>query len=262
MKNQRPETPAGDASEREGKTPSPQTTARRGSRPAASHEGKMPSPRAGETPATRKDEAPSANRGRRLHAIRAHYEPRISPAMEHYEILDWASPRTQEARFRVLADNVELGGRSLLDVGCGLGDLRAYLLGRGIAVEYTGVDVSPPMVQAALERQPDGRFLCADLFGEEEVFPESSFDVVYCSGIFNLDLGNNEDFVPQAVARFLGLARRHVACNMLHKRAGDSDGTYFFYDPLEVLARLRPLGCRVRLIDDYLPNDFTLICEK
>jgi hypothetical protein len=49
---------------------------------------------------------------------------------------------------------------------------------------------------------------------------------------------------------------------MLHKRAGKGDGTYFFYDPAEVLPSLRELSGAVRLIDDYLPNDFTVICHK
>ena len=199
----------------------------------------------------------------RLEAIRDHYEPRITPDRPHYDILDWASPVTQEARFRVLADNVSLHGASILDVGCGLGDLRAYLVRRGIDADYTGVDVSDKMVRAALDRQPEGRFVHADLFDPgAQAFPDAGFDVVYCSGIFNLDLGNNVAFVPQAVAVFLRLARRCVVCNMLHKRAGAGDGTYFFFDPAEVLPALRNLAAEVRLIDDYLPNDFTVICYK
>lgn len=206
--------------------------------------------------------SPEPRRKDRVRAIRAHYEPRIAPARPHYDILDWASPVTQEARFRVLADNVDLRRQSLLDVGCGLGDLLAYLLRRKVDVDYTGVDVSEKMVQAALQRQPVGRFLHADVFAEPCPFPAGSFDVVYCSGIFNLDLGNNVEFVPFAVQRFLGLARRFVVCNMLHKRAGAGDGTYFFFDPLEVLPGLRGLCQEVRLLDDYLPNDFTVVCRK
>ena len=198
----------------------------------------------------------------RIEAIRDHYEPRISPDKPNFEILDWASSATQEARFRVLADNVALHGASLLDVGCGLGDLRSFLVRRGIDAAYTGVDVSERMVQAALTRQPDGRFLTANLFDGSTPFPPASFDVIYCSGIFNLDLGNNVAFVPQAVEVFLRLARRCVVCNMLHERAGVGDGTYFFFNPAEVLPPLRKLAAEVRLIDDYLPNDFTVICHK
>lgn len=211
----------------------------------------------------RKRQTESRRKGR-IESILEHYEPRISPQRANYDILDWASPLTQEARFRVLADNADLRGRSILDVGCGLGDLRSYLAARGIDADYTGVDVSDKMIQAALQRQPEGRFLRANLFdgGVAHPFPDASFDVVYCSGIFNLDLGNNLAFVPQAVGLFLRLARRCVVCNMLHKRAGAGDGTYFFYDPSEILPPLRKLAGEVRVVEDYLPNDFTVFCYK
>ena len=61
--------------------------------------------------------------------IRRHYEPRLDRETEPYRILDWASPQSQEARFQVLADEVPLAGKTLLDVGCGLGDLYGFLRG-------------------------------------------------------------------------------------------------------------------------------------
>lgn len=193
--------------------------------------------------------------------IRAHYEPRISPHRPNYDILDWASPQSQRARFRVLADNATLQGRKLLDVGCGLGDLRAYLLEHHIAADYTGVDISEKMVQAARQRHPDGAFICADLF-EESPFPPKSFDVVYCSGIFNLNLGNNLEFLPRAMRRLFDLSGRDVVFNLLHRRAQGGDQKYFYHSPKEVLEILAPLGWRMNLLDDYLPNDFTIVCQR
>ena len=197
----------------------------------------------------------------RIDAIRAHYEPRIRPRREHFDILDWASAFSQEKRFEVLAGNMDLSGLALLDVGCGLGDLPAYLDRRGIDVDYTGVDISEKMIQAARRRHPDGRFICADVFGRRP-FPDDSFDVVFCSGVFNLSLGNNLDFAATAIDRFVRLARRVVMFNMLHKRAAGSDRTYFYFHPDEVLPLLPASGWQVRVIDDYLPNDFTILCRR
>ena len=39
-----------------------------------------------------------------------------APHRPHFDVLDWADERSQMARFAVLADNVPLAGRSLLDV--------------------------------------------------------------------------------------------------------------------------------------------------
>ena len=193
--------------------------------------------------------------------IRGHYEPRISSLRENYDILDWASAHTQEARFAVLPRFLDLTGKSLLDVGCGLGDLLTYFERHKLAVDYTGVDILPAMVQAASERHPHGRFICGDVF-QASPFGPGSFDVVFCSGTFNLNLGNNMEFLPDALARFFELSRRYVVFNLLHKRSASFDLKYFHYDPDEVLAMLKPLNCHTHIVDDYLPNDFTVLCEK
>jgi len=198
---------------------------------------------------------------KRKRAIRAYYEPRISPYRAGYAILDWASPESQRARFKVLAENVPLAGKSLLDVGCGLGDLWGFLKDQKIAVEYTGVDLVAKMVEAARKRHPDGLFLCTDVF-QEEAFQPGQFDVVFCSGAFNLNLGNNREFLPTAVSRMLELSADQVVFNLLHHRARCGDRRYFYFDPEDVRSLLSSIDCEMRLIDDYLPNDFTVICRK
>ena len=206
----------------------------------------------------------------RIASIRAHYEHRISPQAPPYQVLDWSSHDSQHARFGVLAGNVDLAAKTLLDVGCGLGDLWGYLKSCGVDARYTGVDILEKMVAAAGQRHSDARFVCADLFGDsaaitektERTFEPGSFDVVFCSGIFNLNLGNNHDFLARGLARLLELARSHLVFNLLHSRAQTADSRYFHYDPHTVMSMLESLPCSVKLIDDYLPNDFTLICKR
>ncbi len=192
--------------------------------------------------------------------IRAHYEPRIIAGRDNYDVLDWASPRSQVARFEVLTANVDLAGKSLLDVGCGLGDLWAFLKVRGIRVAYTGVDLVLEMATAARNSHTDADFQCADVFAGR-MFAPGGFDVVFASGVFNLDLGNNAEFLPPAIARLLELAGEYLVFNLLHKRAAGGP-PYFYFDPKQVRRMLADLPCRTRIIDDYLPNDFTVVCVK
>jgi len=193
--------------------------------------------------------------------IRVHYEHRITEDRPNYDVLDWASAESQITRFVVLAENVDLAGKSLLDVGCGLGDLLAFCKKLGIEADYTGVDLLETMVRAAQERHPDGRFIQADIF-RSDPFDERKFDVVFCSGALNLNLGNNREFLPVAVSRMLWFSRRHVVLNLLRKQPGFHDRTYFCHDPDDVRELLRPLPCEIRILQDYLPNDFTIFCRK
>ena len=194
-------------------------------------------------------------------AIRRHYEPRIRPGRANHDVVNWASVASQKARFHVLVQHVDLRRSSLLDVGCGLGDLWGYLKGRGLEVDYTGVDIVPKMVEAALQCHPDGRFMCADVFADSP-FGEGAFDAVFCSGTFNLNLGNNREFLPVAFGRLFGLARRHVVFNLLHNRWRSRDSLYYHADPKDVRRTLKRFDCQVRILEDYLPNDFTVICRK
>lgn len=198
----------------------------------------------------------------RKQTIRAYYERRIRPWRPDHLILDWASSETQRKRFDVLIDRVDLAGRGLLDVGCGLGNLWGYLKERRIPARYTGVDILAKMVRAARRRYPDAQFVCADIFGDDAFEPDS-FDVVYCSGAMNLDLGNNLGFIARAAQRFLHIARHQAVFNLLHRRASDGPpGPYFYTDPVEVQPLLRGLPCEADFVDDYLPNDFTVVCTK
>lgn len=175
-------------------------------------------------------------------------------------MLGWENRTAQDLRFQVLVQEVPLSGRRLLDVGCGIADLWAYMDARGMDVRYTGVDVSPGMVARARERFPGIDVRCVDVF-ESDRFAESRFHVVFASGIFNLDLGNNYRFLERALQRFFSLAESHVVFNLLHRRAPEPEEPYFYYDPETVRALLSRYPCGVRVVDDYLPNDFTVICS-
>lgn len=205
----------------------------------------------------------------RLEKIRQHYVSRLVPGQPNYRILDWAGPDTQAARFDVLLRHVPLAGRSLLDVGCGLGDLAGYLRRRGLlsSVRYTGLDVVEELLLQARRDHPTERFLHADLFSDSPsdtaALGEEKFDVVFCSGALNLNLGNNLEFLPRAMQRMIQRARETVAVNFLRARDVETDPTYFFYRPDEVRAIVQPLVATggVEIIEDYLPNDFTVLCR-
>lgn len=198
------------------------------------------------------------SRQKRIHE---HYEHRIHPARQSFDVLDWASRQSQTRRFEVLVEHVELAGKSLLDVGCGLGDLWGFLKDRDLDVDYTGVDLLAKMVDEAARRHGDGRFQVRNIFQADRVeLPE--FDVVFASGTFNLNLGNNLEFLAAALPRMRALARQCVVFNLLHARQVFEPERYFYSDPAEIVEMLTPAGWPVRIIDDYLPNDYTVICTR
>jgi SAM-dependent methyltransferase len=194
--------------------------------------------------------------------IDQHYRDRIRDDADGADIVDWASPAHQQIRFDTLIDHVPLAGRSLLDVGCGVGDLLGRLAERAVECDYLGIDLLDAMTAQAQKRYPHGRFHTLDIFADPCPLPAESFDVVFASGTFNLHLDNHHAFLTRAIERMLLLARDVVAFNLLHVRSPVHCGYCAYFRPDDVLAMIAGMGCTVRIVDDYLPNDFTIICTK
>ncbi|KAA3642829.1 MAG: class I SAM-dependent methyltransferase [Chloroflexi bacterium] len=75
---------------------------------------------------------------------------------------------------------------SILDLGCGNGELGRELVSRGFVGRYVGVDFSEGLLEVAREKvqspQPEVQFVQADLTGDEwdKGFEDVSFDFVLC----------------------------------------------------------------------------------
>lgn len=193
--------------------------------------------------------------------IKSYYEPKIRENPNDSAKLGWESEEAQKLRFSVLADNIDLNGKSLLDVGCGLGNLYSYLSERDINALYSGVDLLEEMVICAKEKYPEAEFFCDDVF--EGKFSESNkYDVIYSSGIFNLNLVNNLEFLEKALGKFISMARIAVVFNLLSDRSENKEPEYFYYNPKdvsEIISKLPVPPSKTVFIDSYLKNDFTVV---
>ncbi|GAH21686.1 unnamed protein product [marine sediment metagenome] len=70
----------------------------------------------------------------------------------------WDGRAQQKAKMRLVASLVV--GKSVLDIGCGTGDLYPYLKG----VKYLGVDQSEDMLKRAKARNPSAKFVSQNLY--------------------------------------------------------------------------------------------------
>lgn len=166
----------------------------------------------------------------------------------------WVSRASQERRFAVLADVGDFRDASVLDVGCGVADLYAYLHRRNIGPSrYAGMDFTPAMLQAARKRFPSVPFYQADILDLGE--PPETADYVVASGLFS---HMNEALLRQAVPTLFGLCRRGLAFNILSAWAPGEKADLFHADPAETLRWCRTLTAWTALRHDYQPHDFTI----
>ncbi len=74
-------------------------------------------------------------------------------------------------------------GESILDLGCGTGDLTVQLAAVGSQV--LGVDASPAMVDAARAKYPQQSFLQADVRTLDQVLGQRRFDAVFSNAVLH-----------------------------------------------------------------------------
>ncbi|MBN2652436.1 MAG: class I SAM-dependent methyltransferase [Spirochaetales bacterium] len=196
--------------------------------------------------------------------INNYYKDKIDPRKEDYLIHGWESKEAAEKRLKQLFDHLDLVGKSIIDIGCGVGSLLSLIKKNQINTKYLGVDILPDMIKLAKARHPEGNFLHLDIF-KENFFKEGSFDFVYSSGIFNLKLTNNEAFVQEAFILFNFLAKEKIMVNFLHENSNNREERYFYTNPEKIFKLIEKTGILYKDIsvkENYLANDFSMVITK
>lgn len=125
-----------------------------------------------------------------------------------------------------------LSHHSILDAGCGTGDLYEYLQ-QFEEVDYTGIDIFEDGVKKARGKFPNGKFLVGDFLEEEA----GNFDFVFSSGALTTKLHSDNYYIlAKWVKKMWQTARVGVGFNLLLERyPGDYSNNLFLYNRQKVL---------------------------
>ncbi len=173
--------------------------------------------------------------------------------------LHWISKETQEIRFIALSLVGELEGRSVLDLGCGVGDLYGYFKKEDIRTHYTGWDISEEMITAAKNKYPEAKFEVKNIQIMQEL---PQFDYVLASGTMNVKINGHDAWVKMMIRSMFSAAKRGVGFNLLSISSPEKDDVFYYADPVQILSFCRTLTPYVSLRHDYLPGDFTVYMQK
>jgi trans-aconitate methyltransferase len=189
--------------------------------------------------------------------IASFYNERVELYGCHPRACDYGRPESQQKKFKVLSEISDLGGKSILDVGCGFADYSTYLNERFQNVLYEGVDLSPSMIQHAKSRHPELNLRVHNILDEGDPI-SPTHDIVTANGIFYLLGQEAPTIMQQLVKAMFDRAKIAVAFNSLSTWTGDAEPHEFNADPLETVAWCRKLTPWVVLRHDYMPHDFTV----
>jgi len=173
--------------------------------------------------------------------------------------LNWNSVDSQRIRFEVLTDFLkdELRVSSVVDAGCGFGDLYLYWMEKGLHVEsYIGIDSVQNSIDIAkkrLKKYPNCSFTCRDILRDAL----HKVDWYIASGSLNI-LSSFDTWL--FLEKMLLYSKKGVVFNIL---SGDKKSATFNYQTKENMIEFaKNKGFSLDIIEDYLENDMSIKISK
>jgi trans-aconitate methyltransferase len=174
--------------------------------------------------------------------------------------LGWRGDDSQRRRFEVIAAAAEFSGRRVLDVGCGRGDLKAWLDARFSDVHYLGVDQVPEFIAdaratyAACDRSV---FYCADF----STAPLPPSHVVVACGALGYRCAE-PDFHFHMIRRMWAVCTETLIVNLLDAATFPAHPLLVGRDVAPAVALAQALAPTVEVVRGYLDDDVTLVLRR
>ena len=178
--------------------------------------------------------------------------------------VDWNGEDGQRLRFTQLAKIIDANAETINDLGCGYGAFLDYLNANHPGIDYHGVDIAPPMIEAARRTHP----LAANAFSVGD-HPSRIADYTIASGIFNVRRDHSDaawlDYILSTLHLMNAASHRGFAFNCLTAYSDPErmrpDLYYAQPDTLFDYC-MRHFSRNVALLHDYRLYEFTIIVRK
>jgi SAM-dependent methyltransferase len=176
--------------------------------------------------------------------------------------LYWTTRKAQQVRFRQLLKDVDLEGKSILDVGCGFAEIIPHIRKKAKNFDYLGIDAVSEFVQVSKNSFPEYEFIKGDYYGKPL---KRHFDIILTSGTLNSNIKRPMDFRKAAIRIMFDHAKEAVLFNMAggHPQPKNKKSYRIWYaDSLEVLNYCFSLTSKLIFRHHYRKKDFTVILFK
>jgi len=183
------------------------------------------------------------------------YDSRFDQFGNDVRSLGWGDVESQRLRFKILTQIADLSGRRICDLGCGFGDLSAYLREHFKDVDYLGVDLSSKLIGEARRRYPGIPFEVRDIL--EEPFQEK-YDYVLSSGALSFKMKNHEHYIECMLNAMMAMSKKGVAVNFLSSYADYQLDKNFHLSPEKAIKIGRTLTPFITIRHDYPLYEFTM----
>ncbi len=179
------------------------------------------------------------------------------------ESLGWGGGRERQMlRFRILSEIGVGVSDSVLDIGCGFGDLYEYLTQTGWHGRYVGVDLNEKLLEVARKVHKGITVKQLDILNTKE---EMECDWALCSGVFNAKLSYEDNFVyiKKMIRRMLDVSAKGVGVDFMSTYVDFQNPEAYHTSPSSMVEFCKKeLDAKFILRMDYLPYEFAIYLKK
>jgi len=191
---------------------------------------------------------------------RSSYQKSLAAHGESPQALQWQDYSTAARRYRQLVADIEVTGKTVLDVGCGMGDLLPYLYAQTTDFTYRGIDITPEFIEIARKRYDGHRFDISDLFTDGL---DATYDIVLCSGVLNAATPGWQQNRLKMIERLFSYAKEALVFNMAGSLESPHESHGVGYaDARDILDFCTSLTPKVIFRNHYHGRDFTIALFK
>ena len=178
--------------------------------------------------------------------------------------VDWgAEEKNLFLRYEIMLNLLDSNCRnkpSLLDVGCGYGGLSDYARGKGVDVDYTGIDVAGNMIEWAVKNMPNDQFLHGDIMDSQI---SASYDYVICNGILTQKLEipglQMDEFCNLLIKKLYSYCNVGIAFNVMTSKVNYFSNNLYYRNPAEMLSWcLSEISTKIKIDHSYPLFEYTV----
>jgi len=198
-----------------------------------------------------------------INRILKHYNKNIyKNASSNFSKVGWNSSFGQIKRFKIMLDIGVRNNDSIIDYGCGFGDLLKYMKKHAQYknVKYFGVDINNDFINEAKNKYGDNSFSVIKSYKDIN----ETFDWFLASGVFTVYTSNVDMY--KTIDHFYKLVRKGISFNLLNgcddKDDFSGDLNIRGYDKDRIYTYFKDKYKKVDVIDVFNSYEFNIYIYK
>lgn len=189
------------------------------------------------------------------------YSDKFNKHGNNIKSIGWGNKKDQNLRFEKIFSGIDYDNKTILDVGCGFGDLFFYLnkKNKDNNFKYTGVDITPYFANIAKERL---KFTNSTVYCGEILNINKKFDIVIASGSMSYKFKGAKSKNLILIEKMFKISKKIISVNFMSSYSDYQLNKNLHYKPEEMFKFAKKLSPKVNLIHDYDLYEFTLQIHK